>query len=34
MSAVFTQQLLAVLHDRRVEEIIAGKGWNDDNTEE
>jgi len=25
MSAVFTQQLLAAIHDRRVEDIIAGR---------
>jgi len=30
MSAVFTQQLLAALHDRRVEDIIAGRLSDDD----
>jgi len=30
MTAVFTQQLLAALHDRRVEDIIAGRLSDDD----
>ena len=30
MTAVFTQQLLAALHDKRVEDIIAGR-LSDDN---
>ena len=30
MTAVFTQQLLAALHDRRVEDVIAGRMSDDD----
>jgi hypothetical protein len=30
MTAVFTQQLLAAIHDRRVEDIIAGRLSDDD----
>jgi len=30
MTAVFTQQLLAALHDKRVEDIIAGRLSDDD----
>ena len=30
MSAVFTQQLLAAIHDRRVEDVIAGRLSDDD----
>lgn len=30
MTAVFTQQLLAALHDRRVEDVVAGRLSDDD----
>lgn len=33
MTAVFTQQLLAALHDKRVEDIIAG-GLSDDDLDD